>query len=1140
MQSQLSNAKVPQSATPLSAEDHPWVETALAHWNGGTILQIGLAHPGIAVELSRRGACVVGVDRDAARVEGARRAAAAAGGRARFEAGAYETLHSWNANEIDVVIFETLPTGAEITLALEAALAVAPRVVVPAREQSRLPDRFAVLAKDTNPGVNGGLVALSCYVLSETQAAPAHPCFNARLVGDDSHLSHGERGADEGFVAVLERCVAPGAGEAVSIVRDRRLRPGEPDAAAVATRDPQCVASVVATATRTDRFSREHVAVLRGFPQIWVPCAFQRMVAIQSGLDRDAVRVVPDAVDTNRFVPRAKRAGDFRILAMASGPHRVEEALLAARAFSEELADEPTARLTILCGAGVDSRDVESRLERVLANPNNVPAARIEVIDAVPREMMESWYPRFDLFLRPSSGERRAIAILESMACGVPVAATRFGLAAELVHTGNGYPIEIEGLRPCDPTRPGASIDEAGHLQPVPSLASVRGAIRAAFDDADARAERASVAREQATLGHSPEAVAARIPFDGFALALAGSHAPLSEPVEESQLSEAAGDLGGLVHFDGGDGLPPAVGSLETGLAAREVWCSTPLSRQAWISAGVPPRRVHVPPPAIDTERFHPKVRPAVVPTRKRFRILTSAVGDFMAGPDLAVRVFAESKLSQAALLVMGAKPETQRLLKRLADSIAPEMEVVFVAEPADPLARASLVAACDLWLDCSRVGSDGTSILEAAACAKPALACPLTLPEGILSTRTGYPLPARPRALTLDGNTTVLFEVWVSDSAALLRRAHDENASRRARGNAAVELAQHFSRGRFAAWVAGRRSAILSAEGSPTIELVAPASSVLPNISPETTVHRLRGERVRGGQAGEANDLAHALESDFVVFVSGSLEGEPRWVERAVEPLRDDPKRSVAIAKDDRGALLAVRTSVLRKLSFSEDFASGAYLVDFARQAIQAGTLAAPLANLGIRFVATDPRFAEEAHAVELLSAAQESFASSQLEPGLESLQAALVAHPRYGAAFRTVSHFFEAAALPGELRGALEALVKLDPRDAVAHAQLGDLFEKLGSRERALAHLRVAHELAPEQPKLANLYADALRAAGRAREAAEVYLESLHAAPDGLQAAIGMAEALAQLGQAQDALELLQSFEIAPVRKEVPVAVH
>ena len=281
----------------------------------------------------------------------------------------------------------------------------------------------------------------------------------------------------------------------------------------------------------------------------------------------------------------------------------------------------------------------------------------------------------------------------------------------------------------------------------------------------------------------------------------------------------------------------------------------------------------------------------------------------------------------------------------------------------------------------------------------------------------------------------------------------------------------------------------------------MAPASSVLPNISPETTVHRLRGERVRGGQAGEANDLAHALESDFVVFVSGSLEGEPRWVERAVEPLRDDPKRSVAIAKDDRGALLAVRTSVLRKLSFSEDFASGAYLVDFARQAIQAGTLAAPLANLGIRFVATDPRFAEEAHAVELLSAAQESFASSQLEPGLESLQAALVAHPRYGAAFRTVSHFFEAAALPGELRGALEALVKLDPRDAVAHAQLGDLFEKLGSRERALAHLRVAHELAPEQPKLANLYADALRAAGRAREAAEVYLESLHAAPDGLR---------------------------------------
>jgi tetratricopeptide (TPR) repeat protein len=203
------------------------------------------------------------------------------------------------------------------------------------------------------------------------------------------------------------------------------------------------------------------------------------------------------------------------------------------------------------------------------------------------------------------------------------------------------------------------------------------------------------------------------------------------------------------------------------------------------------------------------------------------------------------------------------------------------------------------------------------------------------------------------------------------------------------------------------------------------------------------------------------------------------------------------------------------------------AFLVDFARQVIQSGERVVPVAHVKLAFTPVTPVFAAESAAVSALAAAHEAFASGELEAGLDALETAMTAQPRYKAGLETTARFMASVNSPREELTSLTALVKLDARDANARARLGMVAMQLGETELGLTQLATAHALAPDDAAIATVYGQALLRCGKSDEAASMFLTALAASPQHVEAALGAADSLTRLGQSAEALELLRAFD-------------
>lgn len=1116
------------SAAPIrnsGAALHPL--TTLLHGlsRGGGILQVGLADPEPLIELSRRGARALGFDRDPRRVAAAVARNAEARGTARFETWERGVWSDGVRMPADVVVFESLAEGGEATLELETAFSEAAVVVIPAAFADRLPDRFAAQR------VNGFLdlpCALDAYcVLTGSPPQPSGARSGFRFVSTDGARTLGARRLVSNFENAASRHLQTGS--SVSVVVDPGLVPKTLDASLLAYRDLEGPSRIVFTSTRTDRFSREHVTVLRTFDEVWVPCSSQRGIAIRCGLDAHRVHVVPVAIDTDRFQPAPKPRSDFRVLALVSSPARLDEAMRAARAFAEELGEEPDASLTVALAPGLDEGAVAAQLDATLAGLPARARAAVVCLALAQDAAMELLYVDFDLFVRPSQGERRGLAILEAMACGVPVAATRFGIAGECVHDGNGYTIELDGLEACEPAAGSCDVDEAGHLRAVPSHASIRRTLRQAYSDRAGLAARALQARSEVVLRHSTAAVARTMASISCATPAPRTvaQAPAIESTEETDLAGLAEGLESKVSFD------------LTGPVRSEFWCQRPIDEQNALMAGVASDAIHLVPAAVRCDVFRPEQRPAILPTRARLRILTVAADGWESGADLAVRCFVEAKVRHASLVVAAADPDTRVSLQKLAASLDPAAEVVFVDPPASAIARAALVNACHLFLDFSRRGSNGQAILEAAACEKPSLASPLGLPEGILDGRTGFAVAARVkveppvlRNARSNGRASVFLEVDPTEAAAALRSACADASARERRGAAARARALEHQPSRLEAWVDARRRALTGPRPrrAPRIAVVAPSGTDISQLPETASYYELEGDRLRGGLAVEAGETILGLTEPYAVVVSGPLRAESAWVTRVSEALAADPSIALGIAKDEHGAVLALRPSLLRRHAFPSGFLSMAFLVDFARQVIQAGERVIPLTHVQLAFDPVTPVFTVEAAAVSELAAAEEAFARGALEEGLDSLERAVTAQPRYKGALEATCGFFQCAGAAAEERMTAATIVKIDPRDARARARLGILSIAQGAVEDGLTQLGIAHALAADDPEIGMLYGEALTRAGRVAEASNVFFGALAASPDHVGAALSAADSLARLGEPTLAVHLLRELESKP----------
>jgi glycosyltransferase involved in cell wall biosynthesis len=142
-------------------------------------------------------------------------------------------------------------------------------------------------------------------------------------------------------------------------------------------------------------------------------------------LDDARLTVIPNGVDLARFAPASaatpalppRKAGDY-VLGMVGRLDDVKDIGCALRAL-RLLADRGAAdglRL-ILVGEGPQREPLEAQVAALGLGD------RVEFAGA--RSDVDAWYPRFDLYLNTSVYEGMCNTLLEAMACGLPLAASR-------------------------------------------------------------------------------------------------------------------------------------------------------------------------------------------------------------------------------------------------------------------------------------------------------------------------------------------------------------------------------------------------------------------------------------------------------------------------------------------------------------------------------------------------------------------------------------------------------------------------------------------------------------------------------------------------------------------------------------------
>ena len=162
------------------------------------------------------------------------------------------------------------------------------------------------------------------------------------------------------------------------------------------------------------------------------------LVAVMRGLDFPAERllVIRNGVDLNRFWP-TDPAQVRNELGISGGPVLLSVGNLvelkghhiAIQALVKIISDHPRAQLLIV-GDGPDRRRLV-RMAQELGVEANVRFAGTR-----PNEDLYRWYSAADVLILASSREGWPNVLLEAMACGTPVVATRIGGTPEIVATG--------------------------------------------------------------------------------------------------------------------------------------------------------------------------------------------------------------------------------------------------------------------------------------------------------------------------------------------------------------------------------------------------------------------------------------------------------------------------------------------------------------------------------------------------------------------------------------------------------------------------------------------------------------------------------------------------------------------------------
>jgi glycosyltransferase involved in cell wall biosynthesis len=156
--------------------------------------------------------------------------------------------------------------------------------------------------------------------------------------------------------------------------------------------------------------------------------------AMAIGAAADRVHVIYNGVDSDRFAPGSRSEARTRLGLSPQGPLLLYVGNLKSSkgcldlldAFPALLAKQPQARL-IYVGAGACRDALQERVAALGC------ADRVSLAGPVAHAALGDWFRAADLLCLPSHNEGVPNVVLEAMACGIPVVATRVGGIPEVV-----------------------------------------------------------------------------------------------------------------------------------------------------------------------------------------------------------------------------------------------------------------------------------------------------------------------------------------------------------------------------------------------------------------------------------------------------------------------------------------------------------------------------------------------------------------------------------------------------------------------------------------------------------------------------------------------------------------------------------
>jgi glycosyltransferase involved in cell wall biosynthesis len=182
---------------------------------------------------------------------------------------------------------------------------------------------------------------------------------------------------------------------------------------------------------------------------IWVPSSFSKLCWVQGGMDPAKVWIVPNPLEVPEFESQ-ERLGNRLLFVGGAIPRKGVDILIKTL---DTFTDQELRRLELVVkevGRETSYRE-KSLIDKLLAEYPRVAAQVTVISDSLARADLFALMSSAACLVHPYRGEGFGLPMLEAMAVGTPVVATRGGAADDFLNEANAYLVDSDLVIDDDP-----------------------------------------------------------------------------------------------------------------------------------------------------------------------------------------------------------------------------------------------------------------------------------------------------------------------------------------------------------------------------------------------------------------------------------------------------------------------------------------------------------------------------------------------------------------------------------------------------------------------------------------------------------------------------------------------------------------